>query len=505
MTDNAPSISRLFPDEAASSTSPAAGAYFEYTPFFESDGPIAVHRLHRHFLPESVISTPIHRADKLTLSDQPPSEYRRCLDLAGEPQLKRRRLSTSAFVQHVNTFLPKIEPAEPGISDFDFSLGAIQAKGKVVEKEDLKMLSLKLKDPSCRTTLLDLSSNFIKDEGIETVVDVLRYPSNQILILDLGRNTLGPTSATLLAEALKHEHSKVAILNLEQNLIRQGIWELANTIKSPWCHLTNINLAGNDVGVEGAIVMAESLKAPCCNISAINLGSNNIGYEGALAIAMAMRDPNCKLTAVNLERNQIRDARAMAETLRNVHCKLSDLCLAENGIPDSVTKAMSESLRESVCPLTSLDLQENRMSDESTIDLAKTIVHENCKLFVLRLRGNAIGDNGKAALHRALRDPACRIRDITFGKRRPYLGIASSSSEEYDRAAEISLRSAIELRYRSVRFLHFCLGRHSRTGAASPVGMLVDDVIGVICGYLFRIPNPPSMELIRKLLEESGA
>ena len=38
-------------------------------------------------------------------------------------------------------------------------------------------------------------------------------------------------------------------------------------------------------------------------------------------------------------------------------------------------------------------------------------------------------------------------------------------------------------RYRS-RFQIFCLGRHKRVGAASPVCVLVDDVIGLIFGFL---------------------
>ena len=50
-----------------------------------------------------------------------------------------------------------------------------------------------------------------------------------------------------------------------------------------------------------------------------------------------------------------------------------------------------------------------------------------------------------------------------------------------DRIPDLQLRLAT--RYRS-RFQIFCLGRHKRVGVASPVCVLVDDVIGLIFRFL---------------------
>ena len=45
------------------------------------------------------------------------------------------------------------------------------------------------------------------------------------------------------------------------------------------------------------------------------------------------------------------------------------------------------------------------------------------------------------------------------------------------------LQRHLATRYRS-RFQIFCLGRHERVGVASPVCVLVDDVIGLIFRFL---------------------
>ena len=50
--------------------------------------------------------------------------------------------------------------------------------------------------------------------------------------------------------------------------------------------LTTLNLAANDIGVEGAKAIAEALKVTAV-LTTLNLGYNSIGVEGAKAIAEA--------------------------------------------------------------------------------------------------------------------------------------------------------------------------------------------------------------------------
>ena len=117
------------------------------------------------------------------------------------------------------------------------------------------------------------------------------------------------------------------------------------------------------------------------NLISLDLAGNNIGDDGARALAGLV-----KLTSLDLAINEIGDdgARALAGLV-----KLTSLDLAINEIGDDGARALAGLVK-----LTSLDLPLNEIGDDGARALAGLV-----NLTSLNLSGNAIGDDGGAVAH----------------------------------------------------------------------------------------------------------
>ena len=101
--------------------------------------------------------------------------------------------------------------------------------------------------------------------------------------LSLGENELGDEGATVIARALKESKtSKLALLNLNglgssKKIGPAGAKELAEYI-SVSASLTECNLRGNRLGVEGWTIIFNALRdSPTSNIATWNLAGEELG------------------------------------------------------------------------------------------------------------------------------------------------------------------------------------------------------------------------------------
>jgi hypothetical protein len=107
--------------------------------------------------------------------------------------------------------------------------------------------------------------------------------------------------------------------------------------------VTEINLAGNDVGDAGALLIGEAL-AHGCKVRTLVLDGSEIGDPGASAIAHALQRTHT-LSTLRLKSNHIGDAgaAAFAETLRH-NTALTGIDLCGNPIGDGGAAALEGAL-----------------------------------------------------------------------------------------------------------------------------------------------------------------
>ncbi|WP_375333338.1 hypothetical protein [Candidatus Tisiphia endosymbiont of Xenochironomus xenolabis] len=147
-------------------------------------------------------------------------------------------------------------------------------------------------------TILDLSSNFIGDEGAKAIAEALKK-NKTLTSLNLSSNFIGAEGTKAIVEALLVYNSTLASLNLSLNNIKDGAVELIAKMLESNRTLTNFDLSHNRITVEGIKAIVESLKNNK-TLTNLELSYNCIGAEGIKAIA-EMLESNTTLVNINLK------------------------------------------------------------------------------------------------------------------------------------------------------------------------------------------------------------
>jgi len=122
-------------------------------------------------------------------------------------------------------------------------------------------------------------------------------------LLHINDNNIGPNAASLLFDQLRDDNRTLENLNLAGNNIgTQGASDLtAVFIKN--AILTNIDLSGNRIGSDGVILLTDALPYSISLVH-LNLSNNLIDDRGAQAISEVLSDPNSLiLQTISLEDN----------------------------------------------------------------------------------------------------------------------------------------------------------------------------------------------------------
>ncbi|KAL9965618.1 hypothetical protein ACROYT_G029444 [Oculina patagonica] len=191
------------------------------------------------------------------------------------------------------------------------------------ESEALKM--------NTNMTSLDLSNNYIHDEGAASLAEALKG-NTTLRRLNLAKNMIGDLCVTNLAEALKGRTNRT-LLDLSNNYIHdQGAPSLAEALKGN-TSMTRLDFSHNCVYDKGAVSLAEALKGNT-NLSQLDLAGNGICDHGATGLAEALKG-NTTLTRLDLSNNYIDDdgAAGLAEALKE-NTTMRWLDLAKNMIGD---------------------------------------------------------------------------------------------------------------------------------------------------------------------------
>ena len=147
-----------------------------------------------------------------------------------------------------------------------------------------------------------------------------------------------------------------------------GVQALSDALSSGKAVLTELNLANNNLGVEGAKALADALKSGRAVLTHLDLSQNNLtnhgtDMSGILAIAEALKSGSAVLEKLVLDGNSIEDegAVALGEALTS-NKSLKELELFHCNIGTEGGKALAAALDTAV--LTKLDAGLNNLGDE---------------------------------------------------------------------------------------------------------------------------------------------
>lgn len=115
-------------------------------------------------------------------------------------------------------------------------------------------------------TVLDVSSNYLKDEGAFAIVDALQNSGNRLCELSCNTNEIRASGAASLARLCVATRS-LKTLSLSDNLIKdEGAVGMATILKEYWHGLRSLSVARNGIGRLGAAALEE------CRLDMLNLG-----------------------------------------------------------------------------------------------------------------------------------------------------------------------------------------------------------------------------------------
>uniref|UniRef100_A0A3B3CVS7 NACHT domain-containing protein n=1 Tax=Oryzias melastigma TaxID=30732 RepID=A0A3B3CVS7_ORYME len=150
-----------------------------------------------------------------------------------------------------------------------------------LSKRSCEALSSVLKSPSCRLSNLDLGENRPQDSGVKLLSEGLQSPDCKLETLDLKVYLMRSQTLFLL-------RSFINVSDLDcltcRNPPLKKLWRcklstgsceaLASVIRSPSCHLKELNLSENDLQDSGVKLLSEGLHSPDCKLETLKAVQN---------------------------------------------------------------------------------------------------------------------------------------------------------------------------------------------------------------------------------------
>ncbi|KAM6308975.1 LOW QUALITY PROTEIN: NACHT, LRR and PYD domains-containing protein 3-like [Aegotheles albertisi] len=148
----------------------------------------------------------------------------------------------------------------------------------------------------------------------------------------------------------------------------------------------------------------------------LDLTDNALGDVGVQRLSKGLRDPTCQLQILRLWNCGLteKSCGALAEVLRTTP-SLTELDLRGNDLRDLGVRCLSDGLRDPTCRLQNLSLWDCRLTGTCCEDLC-AVLGTSRSLECLDLSENDLGDRGVRLLCERLRDPTCCLQRLRLQK-----------------------------------------------------------------------------------------
>ncbi len=210
----------------------------------------------------------------------------------------------------------------------------------------------------------------------------------ELTFLDLSGNPIRDEGAIVLCNTLIKGPRKLTVLRLASCLLTGGcVPALVATLQDEHCQLVQLSLGGNKIGDEGVRLLCDNaLAKEHCKLTVLRLKRCSLTRQCISRLSKACQDERCKLNVLSLENNDIGDKGACVlfeGALTNENCKLTELDLVHCGLTDKCIPILCETLQD-----------------------------ERCGLKIVRLFSTGFTDNGKEMLRDVEKSNVCKARGL---------------------------------------------------------------------------------------------
>ncbi|XP_059189130.1 NACHT, LRR and PYD domains-containing protein 12-like [Centropristis striata] len=282
---------------------------------------------------------------------------------------------------------------------------------------DVRDLCEFLADPCCRLQTLNLESCWLPAESCRSLTSDLRA-SSALKELDLSRNYLEDQGVKLLSDWLKKPQCTLEILRLAGcEFTERGFAALTSSLKSNPAHLRVLDLSRNNFTDSDVRDLCEFLADPRCRLQTLKLAGCEFTKRGFAALTSSLKSNPAHLRVLDLSDNDLKgsDVRDLCEFLADPRCRLQTLNLESCRLPAESCRSLTSDLRASSA-LKELDLSRNYLEDQGVELLSDWRKKPQCTLEILRLAGCKFTKKGFAALTSSLKSNPAHLRVLDLSR-----------------------------------------------------------------------------------------
>jgi len=208
-------------------------------------------------------------------------------------------------------------------------------------------------------TNLNLFGNSIGPEGAAAIAEALKSGMAVLTECNVRGNNLNNESANALAKVATEK--RVMLFGIKQDQTEadfssQGLGPVDAVLVASDLRvsavLTHLDLAGNELGADGAKAIAGALSSGMAVLTSLDISFNYIGPQLGVIMAEVL-EKNAVLTDLNLRDNDLgpQGAAAIAEALKSGMAVLTTIDLQYNGFDASAKNALADAVKRRTAPL----------------------------------------------------------------------------------------------------------------------------------------------------------
>lgn len=258
--------------------------------------------------------------------------------------------------------------------------------------------------------IINLSNNNISSSGLENIVDNLKNKSCTLKKLNLTNNFIGNEGCLIIGECFKYNKSLVSLNLSGNNILDDGIVYIAQNLKSEFnTTLKKINFRDNSITSKGIMQFCSILKSePRDRFSKIDFSVNYLDDEGLSEYGYFIskfENITSLILSDKFSKNSLNNYFIYCESLTNI----KKIIFYQINLTEESTNHLLQILLNNK-NIEIIKISSNRALHDGILDITQGIQH-NLKLNQLCLKTCNIGDNGAEALASALFKNIC-IKDI---------------------------------------------------------------------------------------------